>query len=275
MIDFIATQKAKLSTPYGFKSAQAIVKDFDATKRIVTGLYNSYFYIDHDADMLVTGAATASIEAKGPGTTSGNKIKHLKDHDWRKVIARINVLDERVVTYEGKQIEGIYFESFYPDTQDSNDMLIKIQEGLYDDRSIGFIYERLGLAERDSSDEDRKARWDEFYPQALNPEKADELGFFWVVKQIDFFEGSDVAFGANQLTPMLGVKEKDKTQALDRLFKRIDGLSNFAKSLASDEAIQAAEMEKEQIKAYIAHLINDNTFRDPKSESISKVKLIV
>ncbi len=276
MVQYFKQKKEKLSNPYAVKTSKKVIKDFDLEKRTVTGLFNSYFYIDSDQDMLITGAAEESILEKGAGSTSGNKIKHLKDHQWDKVIARIDVLDERKIEYQGKQIEGIYFESFYPDTQDSTDMLIKIQEGLYDDRSIGFRYTNLGLAEQDSEDEDRRKRWDEFYPLALNPEKADEFGFFWVVKAIDLFEGSDVAFGANKLTPMLGVKGQEN-HLLRELNARVDAIANFAKSSASDEAIHKAEMEVLQIKSYIAALIGGGTndLKIIQSKPPKKINLLV
>ena len=274
--EFFKQKKQRLDNPYAVKTSKKVIKDFDLEKRTVTGLFNSYFYIDSDLDMLVTGAAEESILEKGAGSTSGNKIKHLKDHDWSKVIARIDVIDERKIQYEGKTIEGIYFESYYPETQDSTDMLIKIQEGLYDDRSIGFRYKSLGVAERDSEDEDRRKRWEEYYPMALNPEKADEFGFFWVVKAIDLFEGSDVAFGANKLTPMLGVKGQEN-HLLKELNAKVDAIAKFVRSNASDEAIQKAEMEVLQIKSYISALISGNTneIKIIESEPPKKFKLLV
>ncbi len=273
--DYKKKKQERIANPYAVKSAKSVVKDFDMEKRTVTGLFNSYFYIDSDLDMLVTGAAAKSIEEKGAGSEQGNKIKHLKDHNWTQVIARIDVLDERKVQYQGKTIEGIYFESFYPETQESTDMLIKIQEGLYDDRSIGFRYKSLGLAEKESEDEDRRKRWDEFYPMALNPEKADEFGFFWVIKEIDLFEGSDVAFGANKLTPMLGVKGQEN-QILKDINCRIEAIAKFTKSEASDDAIYAAEMEVKQLKSYIAALINgDVDFKKIENESKKRGKLLV
>ena len=276
MVQYFKEKKQRLNDPYKVKTSKKVIKDFDLEKRIVTGLFNSYFYIDSDLDMLVTGAAAEAIEEKGAGSTAGNKIKHLKDHNWDKVIARIDVIDERKVQFEGKSIEGIYFESFYPDTQDSTDMLIKIQEGLYDDRSIGFTYITLGVAERDSEDEDRQKRWDEYYPLALNPEKADEFGFFWVVKKIDLFEGSDVAFGANKLTPMLGVKGQENG-LLKELNARVDAIARFTKSNASDEAIYKAEMEVLQIKSYISGLINGGVedLKIIETPSKNKFKLLV
>ncbi len=275
MIQLIKQKQQRLENPYAVKTSKKVVKDFDINKRIVTGLFNSYFYIDSDLDMLVTGAAADSILAKGAGSTAGNKIKHLKDHKWDKVIARIDVLEETEVEFEGKRIEGIYFESYYPETQDSTDMLIKIQEGLYDDRSIGFRYVTLGVAEKESEHEDRRKRWEEFYPLALNPEKADEFGFFWVIKEIDLFEGSDVAFGANKLTPMLGVKGQEN-ELLNDLMRRVDAISGFVKSGASDESIQQSEMEILQLKSYIAYLTNGSADLKKLTEMPKKrINLIV
>lgn len=274
MVHTLKVKKERLENPYGIKTAQTIIKDLDLEKRTVTGLFNSYFYIDSDMDMLVTGASAKSIAEKGAGSTSGNKIKHLKDHNWHNVIARIDVIDERKVDYQGKSIEGIYYESYYPDTQESSDMLIKIQEGLYDDRSIGFRYKSLGVAARDSENEDERKRWDEFYPLALNPEKADETGFFWVVKEIDLYEGSDVAFGANKLTPLLGVKGQEN-QILKDINCRIEAIARFSKSNASDEAIQVAEMEIMQLKSYISTLISGSADLKKSATPKTIIKLIV
>ncbi len=156
----VKTIEQKLKTSYATSSLSKGVKDIDMTKRTVTGLFNSYFYIDADFDMLLPGAAKKSIQERGVGTTSGNKIKHLKDHNFANVMARLDVLDEREVSINGKSLKGIYHESFYPDTTDSNDLLIKIQEGLYDDRSIGFRYINLVFADADSQNEDNRNNWE-------------------------------------------------------------------------------------------------------------------
>lgn len=260
------TVQEKLTNPYKVRSTTVkSVKDVDLAQRTVTGVFNSCFFIDSDLDMLLPGAANKSIQERGVNSTKGNKIKHLKDHDWSKNIARLDVLEERKVEINGKEITGIYHESYYPNTQDSTDLLIKIQEGMYDARSIGFQYVNLVIAGRDSENDDARKNWDTYLPLALNPEVAEEYGHFWVVKEIKLWEGSDVAFGANQLTPMLGVKGVTKDLLVDQLYAKLDTCYSLAKNGSlSDEGFHNLDMEIKQIKSYIATVIENQT---PKKET--------
>lgn len=50
-----------------------------------------------------------------------------------------------------------------------------------------------------------KELYDQYVNQLLNPEKAEQKGYFWLVKEIRLFEVSAVMFGANSLTPTLSV----------------------------------------------------------------------
>ncbi len=242
-------KQKKLDSSYSVSSVQNTTKDVDLKKRVVTGLFNTSYFVDSDNDVLLPNAAQESIEAKGVGTTSGNKIKHLQDHDWTKVVARLDVLGYRDVSLGGKMLNGIYHESYYPESKDSNDLLIKIQEGLYDSRSIGFQYEDMSLANSAGTDEE-KALFAQMLPNLVNPEKAQEDGFFWVIKKINLFEGSDVAFGANALTPQLGIKSIDKE---DEVFKRMARIESFMQkgSGMSDEGFQSLEMELKQLKTVL------------------------
>ena len=216
-------QEKKLNSYYKSTSTEKAVKDVDLSTRTVSGVFNSYFYIDSDLDMLLPGCAKKSIEERGVNSTKGNRIKHLKDHDWSKNIARLDVLDEREVDINGRKMQGIYHESFYPESTDSTDMLIKIQEGLYDARSIGFVYKQLVGCVKDSDDRELRDNYSKYIQMAINPEVAEEAGgCFYVVKEIMLFEGSDVSFGANQLTPLLGVKGTDKNILATKLNNKID-----------------------------------------------------
>jgi phage head maturation protease len=242
-------KELKKANPYKVTSIEKAVKDVDLSKRTVTGVFNSYFLIDSDLDMLMPGCASKSIQERGAGSTKGNRIKHLKDHDWTKNIARIDVLDEREVDIDGKKMQGIYHESFFPDSTDSTDMLIKLQEGLYDSRSIGFKYVNIELIEQNTQD------FEKYLSMALNPEKGIEAGYFYVVKEIQLWEGSDVSFGANQLTPMLGVKGQNKELLKNKLFEKVDICNSLLrKGNLTDEGFHHLEMELKQIKSYISTL---------------------
>jgi len=247
--------KKKLGNPYKARTVTKAVKDVDLENRTVTGIFNSSFYIDSDLDMLLPGAASKSIQERGVDSTKGNKIKHLKDHDWSKNIARLDVLDERKVEINGKEINGIYHESFYPESQDSTDLLIKIQEGLYDARSIGFQYEKLVFCAKESENEDNEKNWATYLPLAMNPEVAEEHGHFWAVKEIKLWEGSDVSFGANELTPLVALKAGNKDIVKNQLFAKLDVCYDLFKSgKLSDEGFHQLEMEMKQIKSYIASI---------------------
>jgi len=279
-MELLINKEQKLRIPYKVTTLHNSTKDVDINKRVVTGMFNTSFFIDHDMDMLLPKAAKKSIKERGVGTNSGNKIKHLKDHEWSNVIARLDVLDERKVSFKGKEVEGIYHESFYPNATDSNDLLIKIQEGLYDDRSIGFQYVDLALASRDSENSDERKRFNKFIEKAMNPEVGEKAGFFWVVPEIKLFEGSDVAFGANELTPFLGMKNKgDSDRLKNKLFEKLDIIGSLFKTgNLTDEGFQQMEMEKLQIKMYISALTSMEPLKkgtiEPDSRNKKALRLI-
>lgn len=250
-------EEKKYKNPYKTVSLGNSTKDVDMTKRVVTGMFNSYFYIDSDLDMLLPGAASKSIKERGPGTNKGNKIKHLKQHDWNQVTARIDVLQEKKVSFNGNVIEGIYHESYYPDTPESNSMLVGVQEKLYDARSIGYRYINLTLADPNSEQELYQNNWNKYLPMALNPEVAEEAGYFYIVKEIMLKEGSDVAMGANELTPFLGLKSYNKTDFFDKLIEKmgiIEGI--FSKGSLTDTEFYTLENQYLQIKQELINFSN-------------------
>lgn len=249
----------KRNTLYGVKADNSIIKDVDTTSRITTGLYNSYFYVDSDDDVLIPGCAKKSIKERGPDSMATAKIKHLKDHDFSQNVARILTLDEREVEYNGMKVTGIYHESYYPKTTLGNDMLINVSEGIYDNRSIGFKYQDLEVAVENPDEyfddsvvksikNRAKRMWDKYFPQLINPQDV-RMGRFWVVKEIKLFEGSDVAFGANSLTPLLGVKGTEKGNILKTLQEKQDQLMHTVKTgYQSDLCLKELEVQMLQIK---------------------------
>lgn len=222
----------KLAQHYVVKTMQTkSVKAIDAENRIVKLIANTYFFIDNDWDMLIPGCAKKSINDRGPKSDANAKIKHQSDHllNTKNVVGRFIVLDERQI--DG--LEVLYGESHIPETTKGNDDLVNYQDEIYDNHSIGFIYKNLIWASKDSEDELSRAAWDEFFPLAINPEKADEIGGFWVVKEIELFEISVVSYGSNELTPNLTGKSKDGEDKIKvNLFERLDELNRQLKSNA-------------------------------------------
>ena len=236
----------RLNRPYAIKTIEGTkiaIKDIDLTKRIVTGFYNTYNYFDSDYDVLLSGSAKKSIAERGVSSNATAKIKHALFHDLTKLPGKIQVLDERTIDLNGLKITGIYFETKMLDTTDGNDTLVKYQEEVYDNHSIGFRYLDLEFIDKESE------MWDTYLSILLNPEDADNAGFMYIVKEIKLYEGSTVAFGANQLTPFLGVKSQDKELLKIKVFERIDKLYKQLKvGTVSDESMKMFELQLLQLK---------------------------
>lgn len=72
--------------------------------------------------------------------------------------------------------------------------------------SVGMLYVNLDLAYYDEDSEKNMDFFEQMKSGAVNPEVADEYGYFWVVYEAKKREGSAVVFGSNSVTPTLYVK---------------------------------------------------------------------
>ena len=272
------TLQQKLATHFGVKTVEGTtsIKMVDAEKRTVEFVANTYFFIDSDQDMLVSGCASKSINDRGPRSNAVAKIKHQSDHvlNTKNVVGRFDLIDERNI--DGMEV--LYCESHIPTTAKGNDDLINYQEGLYDNHSIGFRYVNLVKAVFNSTNEIERKAWNEFYPLAINPQKADEVGFFWVVKEIELFEISVVSYGANELTPTIGSKSKRTNEKIkSNLIERLDELNVQLKSKAETKDERGLiTMEILQLKQIITDLKliepskKDTEFNQPSNNDTDK-----
>ena len=145
---------------------------------------------------------------------------------------------------------------------------------IYDNHSIGFRYKIIEIADANSDDLNEQKNWDEFYPLAINPELADAMGFFWVVKEIELFEISVVSFGANKLTPYLGSKSKEENNKIKTdLLERVNELNAQLKSASeSKEERKNIDLEFLQLKQIITDLkLEQPTKKITPQEPINKV----
>lgn len=254
--------KEKLATHYGVKSSGMMISKAEGEdERTIKAIGNTYFLIDSDQDMLIPGCAVRSIDHRGPKSNATAKIKHQADHklDTKNVVGRIDVLDEREV--DG--LFGLYFESFIPDTLKGEDDLKNYKAGIYDNHSIGFRYKDLQLAVENGTEAERKL-WDEWYSKAINPEVADERGYFWVVKEIELFEISVVSYGANSLTPYLGSKSEEENEKVrGEIFNRLDVLEEQLKSSNAKDSRKQIHTEILQIKQIVTDLELNQSSKKP------------
>jgi phage head maturation protease len=230
---------------------KASIQDVDLASRMVTGFYNTYNFLDYDGDVLLPGCAKRSIKNNGPKSSAVAKIKHALNHDLTELPGKILVLDERTINIKGVgPVDGIYFETLMADTECGNDTLKNYQAEIYDNHSIGFRYimDKLTMIERES-----KAAWDRVVGQLINPEAADERVYLWTVGEIKLFEGSTVAFGANSLTPFLGMgKSMSKESVMFDIQTRIGKLENALKcGTQTDDTMMSFEIQTLQLKQMI------------------------
>ena len=237
----------KKSNSYAVKSAAANIIDVSTTSRVVTGFFNSYNFFDSDKDVLILGSAKKSIDERGPGSNAVAKIKHAMNHDLTTLVGKINVLEEKTVN----GITGIYFESKIANTTLGNDTLINYLEGIYDNHSIGFKYNQIDLIDREKN----SAQWNNILPHLLNAAEAEKFGYLYLVKEVNLYEGSTVAFGANSLTPFLGVKSGNKDSMMLALFSKLNQLESTVKNGAqSDEMMNTFELQIKQFKQILKEI---------------------
>lgn len=265
------SKEQKLKTFFGVKTNPTIPggieQKVDDENRVIKAVGNTYFFIDSDLDMLIPGCASKSIQDRGPQSQATAKIKHQSDHvlDTKNTVGRMTVLEERIV--DGMNV--LYFESFIPETRKGNDDLENYKQGIYDNHSIGFRYKNLILAEKDSQNELSRSAWDQYYPMALNPEVADDMGAFWVVKEIELFEISVVSYGANSLTPNLSGKSVEENNRLKiDIMDRITDLMEKANAGLSKKDQKQTELEGFQLKQLIADL----DLKEPSKKSTPEIE---
>lgn len=251
----------KKANSYAVKSAAANIIDVSTSSRVVTGFFNSYNFFDSDQDVLILGAAKKSIEERGPMSNAVAKIKHALNHDLTTLVGKLQVLEEKTVN----GITGIYFESKIANTTLGNDTLINYKEGVYDNHSIGFKYNQIDRIEREKN----AVQWNNILSHLINPQDAEKYGFLYLVKEINLYEGSTVAFGANTLTPFLGVKSGNKESMTLALVSKLNQLESTVKNGAqSDEMMNTFELQIKQFKQILKEIEVNEIFDKSTLEAV-------
>jgi len=74
-------------------------------------------------------------------------------------------------------------------------------KGNVKNHSVGMMYVKLFLAVNDEGYVQEFENWEKYIGKAVNPEIAEEKGYFWAVKEAKVIEGSAVPLGSNYATP--------------------------------------------------------------------------
>jgi HK97 family phage prohead protease len=190
---------------------EAEIKDMDIKQGIVTGYFSSFNTLDSDNDIILPNAFKRSIDNNGP-ESSKPRIKHLLNHDYTQPLGELLVLRE--------DTKGLYYESKVGIHNLGVDFLKMVDSNLIKEHSIGF----------------QITKW----------EKADKDGCRYL-KELKLWEGSSLtAWGANEDTPMCGVK------SIGEILQRQGDLTKaIANGTFTDETIKLLCSELERINKFL------------------------
>ena len=184
MLDYIHKQPHFLS---------ASIKDMDMKEGIVTGYAASFGTMDSDRDIIMPGAFSKTIKEQGPKSTQP-RIKHLLNHNTSQPIGNPMSLVE--------DSKGLLYESKIGTNSVAVDFLKMVDSGLITEHSIGYSTIKKTVTNPD-------ADWREQTTQ---------------LHELKLYEFSSLtAWGANQYTPLIGVKSLQSVEdRIERLIKAID-----------------------------------------------------
>ena len=245
--------KDKLNNHYNVKSLSNLLIKVDEDNRIVKGIGNTFYWIDEDLEMLISGSCNKSFKERGVNSTGTGKIKHQLDHSLKAAdaVGKFTVLDERVL--DNKTV--LYFESKIPKSVKGDEHLANYVEQVYDNHSVGYKVIRYVVCRKESKDVKERNAWNKYYPLALNPKKADENGVFIVLEEIALYEISVVSFGSNSLTPNLTGKGQDFIKNIKaEINERLESLNEQLKVNVEGEELKTIDLEFLQLKQIIKDL---------------------
>jgi hypothetical protein len=192
-----ADVKKALTTSYKDDPASGVIK-----RSIIANTYN---WMDSHNDVHLNGVFKKSISGRPI-----DKIFHLADHEFKTTsrVGKFFNLEEKRVQWNQLGVSKFgYTEVLFAESdimQEMHPAMFKAYlRGEIDQHSVGMQYVHLSLAVNDPEYKEEFANWNEYRPMLGNGEKADEIGFFWAVKEAKLKEISAVLEGSNELTPTL------------------------------------------------------------------------
>jgi HK97 family phage prohead protease len=210
---------------------EAAFKDADEKKGIVTGYFSNFNNVDSDGDIIRAGAFSKTIKENGPNSTQP-RIKHLFNHNPGQPLGKLLTLAE--------DSKGLYYESQTGTHSLGQDFIKMVQSGLITEHSIGY----------------RPVKWTPI-----------ENSYGLDMSEVKLWEGSSLSgWGANELTPLTGMKNANKQDFINDLIKRQNALEKFCReTTATDETIELLLIESKQLTQIIFELKNQNTTKPDES----------
>lgn len=212
---------------YEYKDMTGTIADVDTQARKVKAVWSRMSNVDLDGDIIMPGAFTKTIAECGP--SGKNQIWSLIDH---KAMMGC-VIGKPTELYE----EGDMLIAVTPilDTEVGEDILKMYQAGLINQHSIGFA-----TIKSDWQDQEQTIRQ---------------------IKEVKLYEGSAVLWGANPMTPTLGITKDFK--------HRLENLENALNNgTFTDKTASRLEIEIQQLKSAL------NALTQPAPDAVEPNELL-
>lgn len=211
----LAELKAIKSMEYKTKATPMVttVKEFEPIIEDISG-----DWIEVKTGINSTNIIDSHIDLHMPNiwnkTVSDNPFSyHLKQHEN----SFESVISNKAKNYnEPMNFKDLGLDRDFPTTMNVNEFILSrakmpymfdaYKSGDVRQHSVGMIYVELDIAYYDEDSQKEMDFFKQMKAQAVNPEVADEYGYFWVVNEAKKREGSAVVFGSNSVTPTLYVK---------------------------------------------------------------------
>ena len=216
--ELIKLKKAEIKTVKGGLSSvtkslsntiKGVFKNNETSlERTIIG--NTYLWMDSHEDVHDKGCFSKSIK-------ENKSVFHLHDHEFKLTskVGEASKVYEDAIEWQtlGVQKEGTT-QALFMDSEIFKDYNTQIfndyKANRINQHSVGMQYVKIELAVNDDKYDEEYKVWQENIAKLGNPEQAEKVGYFWLVKEAKLIEISAVLAGSNSLTPTM---QEDKTEA--------------------------------------------------------------
>lgn len=239
-MDYIIKQFPKKKFETKMDQTRFIKKHFEEMKQIKMLEYKTNFYalidnvIKKEFEPVIDDISSDIIQVKTVINSTNIIDSHLDLHMseiWNKTVSDNpysyhlkkhedefeSVISNKAKSYNEKSnFNNIGLDIDFKTTININEFILKKSKipfmfdayvnGDVKQHSVGMIYVNIDVAYYDEDSTKQMDFFEKMKSKAVNPDIANEHGYFWVVYEAKKREGSAVVFGSNSVTPTLWVK---------------------------------------------------------------------
>jgi hypothetical protein len=179
----------------------------------VKAIINTTNIIDSHMDMHIPKIWDISLK-------QNKQVMHLQEHknSFDTILSSGKDLKAYTETYTWKELgfkfdgktQALEFDSTIKASRNSGSkfMIGQYANKYVNNHSVGMYYVRLIMCIGDENYGAEYEAWEKYLPMAVNPEVAEDRGYFWAVTEAKCIEGSAVPLGSNYATPTISIEDK-------------------------------------------------------------------